>query len=134
MPVLELTAYWGSRVYDAVPNTHHKINGREVPGAKAPQQRGDREEEVKFEPCVQVGGVSRQQRAGERGERHQAEETQQGCVARSLVSPGWAGWAGVAETEVGAAERNQVKERLLRQVTSWTECFWVSASQHWLHI
>lgn len=107
MPVSELTAYWGSRVYDPVPNTHHKSNGREGPGAKAPRQRGDREEEVKFEPCVQVGGgVSRQEGAGERGERHQAEETQQGCVARSSVSPGWAGWAGVAETGWSSREKS----------------------------
>lgn len=31
--------------------------------------------------------------------------------------------------EVGEAERHQIKEHLLRQVMSWTQCFRVSTSQ-----
>lgn len=96
MPVSELSVYWGSQVYDHVPNTHRKGNGREVPGSKAPYQREGQEEEVKLEPCVQVGG----ELAG--GKRLVSMEKGRPSKARkcgqSLVSPGWAGRAGMTES------------------------------------
>ena len=70
----------------------------------------------------------------------QAEETQQGqeiwtawCDQKLGISrvgrPSRDCWA-----ETGEAERNLIKEWLLCQVMSWTWCFRISISQHWLHV